>query len=160
MEQTATTAAPVEPQRGSSVESIPLKRQVTIKSVVNDNFRDRAKDEFSEELKLIEAQMEQLENQYTASLKQLEALARQGQNVDAQLNNLNREAQEKRSQLAQVKMSVSNNLANLDQIKDGGFAVTGVLESYVYIAIGDNIYEKIRGGEIIIEDGIVKEIHG
>ena len=53
MEQTATTAAPVEPQRGSSVESIPLKRQVTIKSVVNDNFRDRAKDEFSEELKLM-----------------------------------------------------------------------------------------------------------
>jgi chromosome segregation ATPase len=150
----------MQSQTGGSNSSIQLKRQVTIKSVVNDGFRDRAKDEFSEELKLIDAQLEQLENQYTASLKQLESLARQGQNVSAQLDNLNREAQEKRAQLGQVKMSVSNNLANLDSIKDGGYAVTGVLESYVNVNVGDNIYEKIRGGEIIIENGVVKEILG
>lgn len=153
MDPNATTAS-------TQADSIALKRQITIKSVVNEAFRQRAKDEFSEEIKLIDAQLEQLENQYTASLKQLESMALQGVNVNAQLDNLNREAQDRRAQLAQVKIQVSNNLANLDKIPDGGYAVTGMLESYVELRVGDNIYEKIRGGEIIIEDGIIQNIRG
>lgn len=142
------------------IESVQIKRQVTIKSLVNETFRTRAREEFIEELKLIDAQLEQLENQYMAMLKQLEGMARQGENVSGQLDKLSREAQEKRSHLAQVKMQVSSNLANLDKVEDGGLAITGVLESYVDILVGDNIYEKVRGAEIIVEDGIVKQILG
>jgi chromosome segregation ATPase len=160
MAKAAVSEAPDEQGTLDKLNSVRLKRQVTIKSIVNDSFRDKAKTEFSEELKLIDSQLEQLENQYLQMLKQLEGLARQGQNVQKQLDQLNMEAQEKRTQLAQVKMTVSQNLANLDRVNDGGFAVTGVLESYVDVKVGDNIYDKIRGAEMIIEDGIVKEIIG
>ena len=140
------------------VSSIQLKRQVTVKSLVNENFRQKARTELSDELHLIDAQLEQLENQYQATLKQIETMAKSGQNVGKQLDQLNREAQEKRSQLANIKMQVASNIANLDRVQNGEMVVTGVLENYVDIQIGDNIYEKLRGAEVIIEDGVVKSI--
>lgn len=142
------------------MESISLKRQITIKSTVTDRFRQTAKNEMTEELKLVDSQLEQLENQYQASMKQLESMAKSGQNVARQTEQLNAEAQEKRAQLSNVKMQVASNLANLDRVPDGEKVVTGVLETYVDVKVGDNIYEKLRGAEIIIEDGVVKSILG
>jgi len=143
-----------------SLQSVSLKRQVTIKSLVTEAFRGRAKTELTDELKLIEAQLEQLENQYHGMLAQLESVAKTGQNVTPQLEQLNREVQEKRNQLGSVKMQISSNLANLDKIQNGDTVVTGVLENYIEVAIGDNIYDKLRGAEIILEDGLVKSILG
>lgn len=143
-----------------SMTSIPLKRQVTVKSLVTEQFRQKARGELSDELRLIESQLEQLENQYQSTLKQIENLARSGQNVTKQFEQLNKEAQEKRNQLTNVKMQVSTNIANLDRVKNGDLVVTGVLENYVDVQIGDNIYEKLRGAEVIIEDGVVKSILG
>jgi hypothetical protein len=140
--------------------SIPLKRQVTVKSLVNEGFRQKARTELSDELKLIESQLEQLENQYQATLRQIENLAKTGQNVTKQFEQLNMDAQEKRAQLNNVKMQVSTNITNLDRVQNGDLVVTGVLENYVDIRVGDNIYDKLRGAEVIIEDGVVKSILG
>jgi uncharacterized protein involved in exopolysaccharide biosynthesis len=144
----------------TQINSIQLKRQVTVKSVVTESFRSKAKGELADELKLIESQLEQLENQYQATLKQIEDMAKMGQNVSMHLEQLNREAQEKRNQLANVKMQVATNLANLDRVQNGDMVVTGVLENFVEVKLGDNIYEMLRGSEVIIEDGVVKSILG
>ncbi len=144
----------------NELESIRLKRQVTVKTIVTEAFRQKAKAELSEELKLIDSQLEQLENQYQAMLKQIETLAKNGQNVGLQLEQLNREAQEKRTQLANVKVQVASNLANLDRMQNGDNVITGSLENYVDLAVGENIYDRLRGAEVIIEDGIVKTILG
>lgn len=153
-----TSSAPMA--AADTVKSIQLKRQVTVKSIVTEDFRSKAKEELSDELKLIDSQLEQLEIQYQATLKQIENLAKSGQNVSKHLEQLNMEAQEKRSQLANVKMQVAGNLANVDRVNNGDMVITGVLENYVTIEIGDNIYDKLRGAEIIIEDGIVQSISG
>ena len=137
-----------------------LKRQVTVKTLVTDVFKQQANSELSNELKLIETQMSQLEAQYQHTLQQLEQLAQQGQNVQRQLDQLNQEAQQKRNQLASLKMEVASNLANLDKIPNGNFIVTGVLENFVGVKVGDNIYDKLKNAEIIVEDGIIKSIQG
>ncbi len=142
------------------LSSIQLKRQVVVKTLVTDQFREKARIDLSEEMRLIDSQLEQLENQYQASLKQIENMARNGQNVSKQLTQLNRDVQEKRVQLENLKMQVASNLSNLDRVQDGETVMTGVLENYADIRIGDNIYEKIRGAEILIENGIVKSIRG
>lgn len=144
----------------SASQTIQLKRQVTVKTLVNDNFRAKAKGELAEELKLIDTQLQQLEAQYQHSLNQLEQIAQQGQNVQKQLGQLNDEAQQKRNQLGSLKMQVSSQLANLDKIQNGQFIVTGVLENFVDIGVGDNVYEKLSNAEMIIEDGVVKTIKG
>jgi DNA topoisomerase IB len=146
------------PMSGQAIESVQLKRQVTVKTLVTDAFRERAKGELSNELKLIDTQLQQLEAQYQHSLQQLEKVAQQGTNVQKQLEALNQEAQQKRTQLASLKMQVSSELGNLDKIPNGSFIVTGVLENTVDVKVGDNIYEKLMNAEMIVEDGIVKSI--
>jgi chromosome segregation ATPase len=137
---------------------VQVKRQVTVKTKVTDSFRERAKSELDNELKLIDTQLQQLEAQYQYSLQQLEKVAQQGQNVQPQLQQLNAEAQQKRSQLASVKMQVSSELGNLDNVQNGQFIVTGMLEEVLTVNVGDNIYQKLQGAEIQIEDGIVTHI--
>jgi len=131
---------------------------VTVKTKVTDAFRDRAKSELDNELKLIDTQLQQLEAQYQYSLQQLEKVAQQGQNVQQQLQQLNQEAQQKRSQLASLKMQVSSELGNLDKIENGQYIVTGMLENTVEIRVGENIYEKLQNAEILVEDGVVTSI--
>jgi len=144
----------------TSQKSIQLKRQVTVKTKVTDNFRTRAKSELDNELKLIDTQMQQLEAQYQYSLQQLEKMAQQGQNVQPQLQQLNQEAQQKRSQMASVKMQISSELGNLDNIENGQFIVTGMLENMVELKVGDNLYEHLQNTEILIEDGVITAING
>ena len=143
-----------------ALQSVKLKRQVTVKSLVTDTFRNTARTELTDEIKLIDAQLEQLETQYQASIRQIETMARSGQNMGQQMQQLNHDAQERRNQLSNVKMQATANLANLDKVQDGDTVVTGVLENYVEIKVGDNIYDKLRGAEIILEDGKVKSIMG
>ncbi len=153
----ATENRPTElnPQTQPAVQ---LKRQVTVKTKVTDAFRDRAKSELDNELKLIDTQLQQLEAQYQYSLQQLEKVAQQGQNVQQQLQQLNQEAQQKRSQLASLKMQVSSELGNLDKIENGQYIVTGMLENTVEIRVGENIYDKLQNAEILVEDGVVTSI--
>ena len=139
-------------------QTVTLKRQVTIKTRVTDDFRGRAKKDLGDEIQLIEAQSQQLEAQIQQSMQQLEKIASQGQNVQKQLNQLNQEAQQRRNQLASLKMQLSSQLANLDKAKDGDYVITGMLENFVEVRVGDNIYEKLNNAEMIIEDGIVQEI--
>ena len=145
----------------SSVQKSPtvqLKRQVTVKTKVTDSFRKRAQEEMDNQLKLIDTQLQQLEAQYQYSLQQLEKMAQQGQNVHPQLQQLNEDAQQKRNQLATLKMQVSSEMGNLDKIENGQYIVTGLLENWVEIRIGDNLYEKVQNAEILIEDGLVTHI--
>jgi chromosome segregation ATPase len=144
----------------NSAGMILLKRQVTVKTLVTDSFKEKAGQELSEELKLIETQLAQLEAQYQHALQQLESLAQQGQNVQRELEQLHREAQEKRAQLSSLKVQVSSNMANIGKIENGSYIVTGLLENFVDVRIGDNIYEKMKNAEILVEDGIVKNILG
>lgn len=155
-----TDSAETTEKKGVDLEKVQLKRQVTVKTLVTDQFRDRAKGELTNELKLIDTQLQQLEAQYQYSLQQLEKVAGQGQNVQKQLQQLNQEAQQRRSQLGSLKMQVSQELGNLDKVENGKYVVTGMLESFVDIRPGDNIYEKMMNAEMLVEDGIVKSIRG
>ncbi len=139
-------------------QNVQLKRQVTVKTLVTDKFRERAKGELDNELKLIDTQLQQLEAKYQHSLQQLEKMAQQGQSVQKQLQQLNQEAQQKRNQLASLKMQVSSELGNLDKIENGNFIVTGILENFVEVKVGDNIYDRLMNAEMIVEDGVVKSI--
>lgn len=144
----------------TSQQTIQLKRQVTVKTKVTDNFRTRAKGELDNELKLIDTQMQQLEAQFQYSLQQLEKVAQQGQNVQGQLQQLNQEAQQKRSQMASVKMQISSELGNLDKIENGQYIVTGMLENTVDLRLGDNLYDHLQNAEILVEDGVITAING
>lgn len=144
----------------ASINTIRLKRQVTIKTRVTDSFRTQAKQELSQEVANIEKQLNALDNEYQRSLQSLEGLAQQGHQVRPQLEQLNAEAQAKRNQLTGLKVEVTQQLANVDRAENGALVVTGLLESFVDVAVGENIFQRIQGATVIIEDGVVAEIEG
>jgi hypothetical protein len=141
-----------------AVPTVRMNRQVTVKTLVTDAFRERARNEMDGELKLLDTQAQQLEAQYQYSMQQLEKVAKQGQNVEAQFMQVNQEAQQKRNQIAGLKMQVSAQLGNLDKVENGQYIVTGMLESQVELTIGDNLYDKLTNAEMLVEDGIIKGI--
>lgn len=159
-EKPSIQSNPTNLDLSSTGQGIVLKRTVTVKTEVTDTFREQAKGELSQELKLIDSQLDQLDAQYQQTLQQLESLAQQGRNVSQELDQLNAQAQEKRQQLSRLKMEMTHQLANLDKIPNGTFIVTGSLENFVQVKVGDNLYEKIRGAEIIVQNGLVKSIQG
>jgi hypothetical protein len=138
--------------------TVRINRQVTVKTLVTDAFRARARQEMDNELKLLDTQLQQLEAQFQYSLQQLEKMAQQGQNVQQQLMQLNQEAQQKRNQLSSLKMEVSAQLGNLDKVENGQYIVTGMLESQVELGVGDNLYDKLTNAEMLVEDGIIRSI--
>jgi ABC-type microcin C transport system permease subunit YejB len=137
---------------------IAVKRQVTVKSIITPRFRDESKQGMTQELQALDQQAQQLEGQYQNALQQLQALAQQDQPVQNHIEQLNHEVQEKRHQLAALKADLTNKLAGLDKMADGDFITTGMLENYVELAVGDNIFQRVRQAEIIIEDGIIQSI--
>ena len=142
----------------STSSGCQVKRQITVRTRVTDDFRLKAQDELTEEIRLIEEQLQTLDTQYQQSLRQLEQFARQGQNVTRQVEQLQSDAQSQQTQLNTVKMEVSNQLANLGQVANGATVITGVLESWESLAVGDRIFEKLRQGEILVEDGVIVSI--
>ena len=145
----------VQPQ-----ESIQLKRQVTIKTMVTDAFREKANKEIAEEQTLLKSEGEALEKQYQANLKQLEDAARQGHNVAPQLDGLHKEVLSRQQQLAEMQQQLSTQLAELEKVANGTFLVTGQMENYVTLTVGDALYEKLRKAEIHVQDGVVTAIVG
>ena len=147
-----------ETDMSTEQQSVQVRRQVIVRTLVNDGFRQRAHSELTEEQKIIDAQLQQLEAQYQHTVKQLEDFAGQGKNVQRELEQVNRDYQKKRSDLSAAKIQVSSQAANLDKIENGQFLVTGQLEELVTVNVGDNLYEKLQTAEMIVEDGIVKSI--
>lgn len=150
---TATTA----PQKQETIE---LKRQVTIKTMVTDAFREKANAEITEEQALLKAEGEALEKQYQANLKQLEDAARQGHNVAPQLDALHKEVLSRQQQLAEMQQQLTAQLAELGRVENGTYLVTGQMENYVTVAVGDALYEKLRQAEVLVKDGEVIAIYG
>lgn len=144
---------------GQFPTGVSIKRQVNVKTIVTDQFKQTAHTDLSDEVQMIDAQLNQLEGQYQQSLQQLEQLAAQGQSVSRQMEQLNMEAQQRRHVLTTVRMDVNARLASLGKMENGSLLVTGQLESFVTLNVGDNIYDKVRKAEIIVRDGIIQAIH-
>jgi hypothetical protein len=141
-------------------QTLTLKRKVTVKTMVTDAFREKALAELTDEQRLVKTELESLEQQYQANLRQLEEAARGGHNVSAQLDQLHREAQTRQTQLNEMAAQLQAQLAELEKVTNGTFITTGQLENYVPITVGDALYEKLRNAEILVKDGVVTAIIG
>ncbi|MFN8615273.1 MAG: YlqD family protein [Vampirovibrionales bacterium] len=142
----------------SQSNTVWVKRQVTVKSIVNDAFRERAGKELGEEVTQVNRQLEQLQAAYNQSLQQLEQLSAQGQQVLPQRQQLEQQVQAEQQKLLLLKEEVSKQLGNLDSVTNGTPVITGLLDGWVELRIGDNIYEKVRDTVITLTDGVITAI--
>ena len=139
--------------------SLTVKRQVIVKTIVTEDFKNRAENELMNEVKLINSQINHIQAQLNQIIQQFQQGTALGSSIDPrEADQIINEFNAKLQQLLTLKQNLQQEISNIKTSKPGETIITGSLENYVEIKPGDNIYDKLVNKEIIVKDGIVQEI--
>lgn len=135
--------------------SVELKRVVMVKAIVTQAFKDNLVRELERAVKNMEDQLARMETQSRAYMEDLKQKGLM-QKVAAIRN----QVEDERARQAQAKADLQMKIQEAQNLVIGSEFVQGPLEGPVDVAIGDNLYKKVGGAEIIVKDGIIQDIRG
>jgi hypothetical protein len=138
-----------------NLDSIELKRVVMVKAIVTEAFKENLIRELERAIRNLEDQATKVEDQskaYFESLKQKGMVQR--------ANTFKQQLEDERARQIAAKSDLLMKIEDAKNLQWGNEFVQGPLEGPVGVAIGDNLYKKIGGAEIIVKDGIIQEIRG
>jgi hypothetical protein len=134
---------------------ITLKRTVTIKAIVTEDFKKYLSHELNQSIKELEDKLQAVEDQG----KQLISSLNKSGN-DQQRDTIEQQIQLERQQQEQAKSDLEKRKEEVKVLElDSEFA-QGTIDGFVGIKAGDNLYQKLGALEIIVKDGVVQEIRG
>lgn len=136
-------------------DEIELKRVVMVKAIVTEAFKDNLVKELERAVRNLETQETQMEMQSEAYLEDLKkkGLMQKAAAFKHQL-------EDERSRQAAAKSDLMMKIEEAKRLVLGTEFVQGPLEGPVRLSLGDNLYKKVGGAEIVVKDGIVQEIRG
>jgi len=140
------------------VSSIKVKRPVTIKTVVTDVFKKQTVDEINKEMHLLDSQIMQLELQNKQIQDQAAGSSIYGGDNSEQIQQALAEISARLQQMTMLKQELQSQKESIGHLALENVVVTGSLENYVELQIGENIYEKFKEAEIIVRDGVIQTI--
>jgi hypothetical protein len=126
----------------SKKTQVTLKRRVTIKAVVTDKFKEYLNLELQENVRM-------------ASLRTQEITAMID---DPKHKDLVPQLSGERDQL---KLTLDNEAAQkqmITELQNDTIFNQGAIDGFVSLSVGDNLYEKLGGMEIMVKDGVVEKI--
>ncbi|MCU0640864.1 MAG: YlqD family protein [Candidatus Margulisbacteria bacterium] len=135
--------------------SLELKRIVMVKAIVTEAFKDNLIKELERAVGNIDGQVNQMEAQ---SKNYLEDLKKKGLMQKAAA--FKHQFDEERGRQAAAKSDLLMKIEEAKRLQIGSEFVQGPLEGPVDVSVGDNLYKKVGGAEIIVKDGIIQEIRG
>jgi len=144
------------------MESISLKRQVAIKAIVTDAFKQNVTAEIQQALQQLDLNLQQLEFQGKRAMADLEkkGITPAGPQQQAQMDALRQSIEQERDRLMQGKNEMLQRLNMVSQLEMNSEFLQGTVDNYVDVKVGDNLYEKLSNTEVILKDGVVVEIRG
>jgi len=141
-----------EKTQGNSVE---LKRVVMVKAIVTEAFKTNLIKELERAIGNIENQSSQIVERGKAYL---EDLKQKGLNQKAAA--FKHQVEEERNKQSAAKADLLMKIEEAKKLELGSEFVQGPLEGPVNVELGDNLYKKVGGAEIIVKDGVIQEIRG
>jgi hypothetical protein len=124
--------------------TVTLKRNVTIKAVVTDQFK-----------KFLTFELNQAITGLNERQKQLDDILAKNEGTSEYRNQLSHEKQ----QNAVNKEDLTNKINVAQKLQNDTLFVQGVVEGFATVKKGDNLYEKLGAMEIIVKDGLVNELN-
>lgn len=124
-------------------QQVILKRNIVTKAVVTPKFKAFLNKELQENVKFYNKRLTEI----TAQLNSLAP----NDPAAGQLQAEQREAQNYIASEASQKQFIST-------LELNSLYSQGPVEGFVTVTVGDNLYEKLGGIELVVEDGIVKKI--
>jgi len=137
----------------AETKSVELKRVVMVKAIVTDAFKQNLVKELERAVSNIDTQTAQID---ARSKSYLDNLKKKGLNQRAAA--FKHQMTEEKSKQSAAKSDLLMKIEEAKKLKVGSEFVQGPLEGPVIVGIGDNLYKKVGGAEIIVKDGIIQEI--
>ena len=136
-------------------KSIELKRVVMVKAIVTEPFKQNLIKELERAVANLDAQLNQMEIQGKTYLDDLKkkGLMQKAAAFKHQID-------EERARQAASKSDLLMKIEEAKRLQLNSEFVQGPLEGPVQVALGDNLYKKVGGAEIIVKDGVIQEIRG
>jgi capsule polysaccharide export protein KpsE/RkpR len=136
-------------------KAIELKRVVMVKAIVTEAFKQNLIKELERAVANLDAQLNQMETQ---SKTYLEDLKKKGLMQKAAA--FKHQLDEERGRQAASKADLTMKIEEAKRLQLNSEFVQGPLEGPVQVALGDNLYKKVGGAEILVKDGVIQEIRG
>lgn len=136
---------------GSS-ESFRVIRKVLVRSVVNDKLKELLSSEIEGNLGNLEREYEKLQQQRQQYLGQCKE-----RNVKPDYDIMKKIAIEE-EKYKSSREQFNSRLNEVKSMEQGSEYVHGTVDSPVDVAIGDNWHQIMTGIEVLLEDGIVREV--
>jgi hypothetical protein len=141
-----------EKEKGKAIE---LKRVVMVKAIVTEAFKQNLVKELERAVSNLDNQTSQMEGR---SKSYLESLKKKGLMQKAAA--FKHQMEDEKARQAAAKSDLMMKIEEAKKLQMGTEFVQGPLEGPVNVRVGDNLYKKVGGAEIIVKDGIIQEIRG
>ena len=142
------------------VESIQLMRQIAVRAIVTENFKNQVGNEITRNLQQIDAELQQLEFKGKRAIADIEMRTGGAVTTDAriQIDTIRQQIEAEKMRLLQLKEEMQGQFQALSELPLGSVVTQFTIENPVEVRIGENIFQRLEGGEILVKDGIIQEI--
>ena len=138
--------------------SISVKRPVIIKTIVTKDFKKQAVEELMNELQVLDSQIMQLELQSRQVHDQFSTMGYMTEENKMYVHKAVEEIHSRLEQLGALRNELNGHKESIEHLALNNVMITGSLENYVELKVGENLYDKFKDAEIIIKDGIIQDI--
>jgi hypothetical protein len=133
--------------------TLTLKRIVTIKVIVTEQFKNYLTSELERTIRNLQIQMQQVDAYSTQYVTDLES-----KNMTQQVTTFKQQlAAEKQRQELSVQ-EIQKRIEEARKLPLNSEFIQGTVDGFVQVKKGDNLYEKLGAMEITIKDGVVQHI--
>jgi len=138
-----------------------LKRVVNVKAVVTPLWKQEVQDQLQTQINQTDQQLQQLDiqGQRAVAEVQKQSLQPPGPLVTQQIDNIQIQVNQKKSELLEQKNQSLQNLQQVQLLELDQEVNQFQMEGFFRVEPGDNLISKLQV-EIVLRDGIVEEIRG
>lgn len=142
------------------VETINLVRQIAVRAIVTENFKTQVGNEINRNLQQIDAELQQLEFKGKRAIADIEKRSGGALSTDTrvQVETIRQQVEQEKVRLLQLKEEMQGQFQALNELPLGSVVTQFTVENPVEVRVGENIFQRLEGGEILVKDGIIQEI--
>jgi exonuclease VII large subunit len=143
------------------MSQLSLKRAVNVRAIVTQRWKDEIQQGLQGQINEVDGQLQQLEMQGQRAIAEIkqQSLQPPGPQVMQQIDNIQLQVNQKKSEFLEQKNSVLQQLQEVQTLELNQEVIQGQIESMFTVAVGDNLVSKMNV-EILLRDGVVMEIRG
>lgn len=141
--------------------TLTIKRNITVRAVVTPRWKEDAERELANAISTVDQQLSQLEQE---GQQVIEQIRRQSANpldprVQEQVSSVQQQVAAKRAELEEQKGQMLEQQRQVRELEFEQVVEQGQIESFVDVAVGDNLVEKLQAA-VLVRDGVIEAIQG